>query len=58
MEYRIRESDREYKDTLHRNSKHEFEHLMNTYELQRKLKDELIDKVYELSNNLVYKWEG
>ncbi len=40
---------------MHRNNKHEFEHLMNTFELQRKLKDDLIEKVYQQCNDQIYK---
>lgn len=55
VESRVRESDKEYKDTMHRNNKHEFEHLMSTFELQRKLKDDLLGRVYQQCNDQVYK---
>lgn len=31
VEVRVRQSDKEYRDPMHRNHKHEFEHLMNTF---------------------------
>ena len=52
---RIRESENEYKDSIHRNNKHEHEHLIYTNELQRKLKDDLIAKIYSQCNRCVYK---
>lgn len=29
---------------------------MSTFELQRKLKDDLIEKVYQQCNDQIYKW--
>lgn len=55
IDERLRESELGFRDAEHKNAKHQHHHLLNAFDLQRKLREELLGRIYAMQDCKRYK---